>query len=61
MWLWYLELYVAVLMAFLLGAGVGLLVARLLVRRTSGFSLGLDSPGRSSDAGTSAPSPGVSP
>ncbi len=41
MWLWYLELYVAVLVAFLAGAGVGLLAVRLLVRRTDGFTLGL--------------------
>lgn len=41
MWLWYLELYVAVLVAFLLGAGLGIVVVRLVVRRTTGFSLGL--------------------
>lgn len=42
MWLWYLELYIAVLLAFVVGAGVGVGAVRLLVRRTSGFSLGLD-------------------
>ena len=42
MWLWYLELYIAVLLAFVVGAGVGVGGVRLLVRRTSGFSLGLD-------------------
>lgn len=35
MWLWYLELYVFTLAAFALGAGLGLLLARLAVRRTA--------------------------
>ena len=53
MWLWYLELYIAVLLAFVVGAGLGVGAVRLLVRRTSGFSLGLDkSPAR--DEGKSA-------
>lgn len=33
MWLWYLELYVAMAVAFALGALVGLALVRLLVRR----------------------------
>lgn len=35
MWLWYLELYVATLAAFALGAVVALVVVRLVVRRTA--------------------------
>jgi hypothetical protein len=35
MWLWYLELYVFTLAAFALGAGLGLLLVRLTVRRTA--------------------------
>ena len=53
MWLWYLELYVAVLLAFLLGTGLGVGAVRLLVRRTSGFSLGLEQPA-GADEGSSA-------
>lgn len=53
MWLWYLELYVAVLLAFLLGAGLGVGAVRLLVRRTAGFSLGLEQPA-GADEGSSA-------
>ena len=35
MWLWYLELYVFTLVAFALGAGLGILLVRLTVRRTA--------------------------
>jgi branched-subunit amino acid ABC-type transport system permease component len=35
MWLWYLELYLVILVAFAAGALVGLAVVRLLVRRTT--------------------------
>ena len=52
MWLWYLELYVAVLLAFLLGTGLGVRAVRLLVRRTSGFSLGLDRPPATDEGGS---------
>lgn len=33
MWLWYLELFLFTLVAFALGAGVGLLLVSLVVRR----------------------------
>ena len=33
MWLWYLELYLLTLIAFALGAGVGLLAVRFAVHR----------------------------
>ena len=55
MWLWYLELYVAVLLAFLLGAGLGVGAVRLLVRRTSGFSLGLERPPSAEDGTATEP------
>lgn len=57
MWLWYLELYVAVLLAFLLGTGLGVGAVRLLVRRTSGFSLGLDRPPATDEGGSTGSSP----
>lgn len=55
MWLWYLELYVVLLLAFLLGAGLGAVAVRLLVRRTHGFSLGLSDPEASHDSADSTP------
>ncbi len=57
MWLWYLELYIAVLLAFAFGAGVGVGAVRLLVRRTSGFSLGLDKSPVGDDAGSAEATP----
>ena len=52
MWLWYLELYLATLVAFALGAVLALGLVRLVVRRRAEDH----APAEPSPSGTAAPS-----